>query len=129
VTRLLSLLLVLLMLLPAPAAWAAQRPERYLCDGDALVAMPYNGAVDAREIPNSDGSTVPGAFIVLQWRGVSLQLPRTNNAGIPSYTDGRWWWQALDPDRPDFKEHRGGLTTYACSRLATSHSVIEAIGD
>jgi hypothetical protein len=116
VTRLLSLVLVLLLLLSAPAAWAAEVTQRYLCDGDALVAMPHNGAVDASEIPNSEGGTVPGAFIVLQWRGLSLQLPRTNNAGIPSYTDGRWWWQAVDPDRPDFREHRGSFKTYACSR-------------
>ena len=117
-TRLLSLVLVVLMLLAAPAAWGASAAvtQRYLCDGDALVATLHNGAVDASEIPNSDGGTMPGAFIVLQWRGFSLQLPRTNNAGIPSYTDGRWWWQAVDPDRPDFREHRGSFKTYACSR-------------
>ena len=119
-TRLLSLALVVLLLLPAPAAWAAaassSASERYLCDGDELLAMLHNGAVDASDIPNSNGGTVPGAFIVLQWRGVSLQLPRTNNAGIPSYTDGRWWWQAVDPERPDFREHRGSFKTYACSR-------------
>ena len=115
-TRLLSLVLVLLLLLSAPAAWAAAVPERYLCDGDGLEAMLHNGAVDASEIPNSEAGTVPGAFIVLQWRGLSLQLPRTNNAGIPSYTDGRWWWQAVDPDRPSFREYRGSVKTYACSR-------------
>ena len=117
-TRLLSLVMVVLMLLAAPAAWGASAAvtQRYLCDGDALVATLHNGAVDASEIPNSDGGTVPGAFIVLQWRGFSLQLPRTNNAGIPSYTDGRWWWQAVDPDRPDFREHRGSFKIYACSR-------------
>ena len=122
-TRLLSLVLVVLLLLSAPAAWAAEAAvasaavtQRYLCDGDALEATLHNGAVDASGIPNSEGGTVPGAFIVLQWRGVNLQLPRTNNAGIPSYTDGRWWWQALDPDRPDFREHRGSFKIYACSR-------------
>ena len=117
-TRLLSLVLVVLMLLAPPAAWGASAAvtQRYLCDGDALVATLHNGAVDASEIPNSDGGTVPGAFIVLQWRGFSLQLPRTNNAGIPSYADGRWWWRAVDPDRPDFREHRGSFKTYACSR-------------
>ena len=115
-TRLLSLVLVLLMLVSAPAAWAAPVPERYLCDGDGLEATLHNGAVDASEIPNSEAGTVPGAFIVVQWRGHSLQLPRTNNAGIPSYTDGRWWWQPVDPDRPIFKEYRGSVKTYACSR-------------
>lgn len=59
---------------------------------------------------------MPGAFIVLQWRGVSLQLPRTNNAGVPSYTDGRWWWQVIDPDHPDFAQRRGAIETYACER-------------
>ena len=115
-TRLLSLVLVLLLLLVAPASWAAAVPEHYLCDGDGLEATLHNGAVDASEIPNSEGGTVPGAFIVLQWRGLSLQLPRTNNAGIPSYTDGRWWWQAVDPDRPNFREYRGSVKTYACAR-------------
>ena len=114
--RLLSLVVALLMLLVTPAATAARVPERYLCDGDALEAILHNGAVDASMIPNSEGGTVPGAFIVLRWRGLSLQLPRTNNAGIPSFTDGRWWWQAVDPDRPDFREHRGTFNTYACSR-------------
>ena len=115
-TRLLSLVLGLLMLLSAPGAWAAPGPGRYLCDGDELVATLHNGAVDANGIPNSAGGTVPGAFIVLQWRGLSLQLPRTNNAGIPSYTDGRWWWQAVDSDRPDFREYRGKVKNYVCSR-------------
>ena len=114
--RLLSLAVALLMLLAAPAAWAAAVPERYLCDGDALEATLHNGAVDASKIPNSEGGTVPGAFIVLRWRGLSLQLPRTNNAGIPSFTDGRWWWQAVEPGRSDFKEHRGSVKTYVCSR-------------
>jgi len=116
VNCLLSLVLALLMLLAAPAAWAAAVSERYMCDGDRLEAIFHNGAVDASEIPNSEGGTVPGAFIVLQWRGLSLQLPRTNNAGIPSYTDGRWWWQAVDPDRPNFREDRGSVKTYLCSR-------------
>ena len=126
--RLFSLVLALLLLVSAPSAWAAQGSEQYLCDGDALVAIPHNGAVDASEIPNSDGGTVPGAFIVLQWRGISLQLPRTNNAGIPSYTDGRWWWQAVDPNRPDFREHRGSVKTYSCSHLTIGPSVTGVIG-
>ena len=114
--RLLSLVVALLVLLVTPAASAAAVPERYLCDGDGLEAIFHNGAVDASEIPNSEGGTVPGAFIVLRWRGLSLQLPRSNNAGIPSYTDGRWWWQAVDPDRPNFREDRGSVKTYLCSR-------------
>jgi len=119
-SSLLALLLaVALPLLPAPPAWAAAAAadvQRYVCAGEPLQASVYRGAVDAPAIPNSDGGTVPGGFIVLEWRGVRLQLPRTNNAGVPSYTDGRWWWQAADPAQPTFAERRGGVTTIPCER-------------
>jgi hypothetical protein len=95
-------------------------PEHFLCDADPLVASVHLGAVDAAEIPNTASGTVPGAFIVLQWRGVNLQLPRTNNAGTPSYSDGRWWWQALDPDHPEFAQRRGDWENYSCERVPTA---------
>ena len=103
----LALLLPLMGWLSDAAPAAAATAERYRCSGDPLVAEVHAGAVDAPGIPNSTGGTVPGAFIVLQWRGVTLQLPRTNNAGSPSYTDGRWWWQAEDPQHPDFAQRTG----------------------
>ncbi|MFM7652232.1 MAG: hypothetical protein ACKO5M_04790, partial [Vulcanococcus sp.] len=90
-------LTLLLALNPSSASAAAPATSSYRCDGDPLIAEVHQGAVDAPGIPNSDGGTVPGAFLVLRWRDLQLQLPRTNNAGTPSYTDGRWWWQALDP--------------------------------
>ena len=108
------LLALVLSLVPLLQPRAAAAADHYLCAGDPLRAEVVAGAVDAVGIPNSSGGTVPGAFIVLQWRGVSLQLPRTNNAGVPSYTDGRWWWQALDPDHPDFAQRRGAIETYPC---------------
>ena len=55
-------------------------------------------------------------FVVLRWRELSLQLPRTNNAGVPSYSDGRWWWQALDPDHQDFAQLSGKVERYSCER-------------
>ena len=114
--RLLQLLLVVFIVfrfdLPVSAAW--------ICDGDRLTAQPIQlgreafGPMD-QPIPNSAEGTVPGDVILISWRGVTLQLPRTNNSGAPSYTDGRWWWQAEDPDHPDFRQRRGGIVTYACS--------------
>ena len=121
-TPLLSLLLALLLPLigwlstAAPAA--AATAEHYRCGGDPLVAEVHAGAVDAPGIPNAADGTVPGDFIVLRWRGVSLQLPRTNNAGTPSYSDGRWWWQALDPQHPDFAQRRGDWEPYRCDASA-----------
>ena len=93
-------------------------PQEYRCGGDPLLAEVHAGTVDAPGIPNATGGTVPGAFIVLRWRGVSLQLPRTNNAGTPSYSDGRWWWQALDPQHPDFAQRRGDWEAYRCDASA-----------
>ncbi len=121
---LLSLLLSLAVGAPALAAVApplASAPaplqrDAYLCDGDPLLAAVFAGAVDAPGIPNTAAGTAPGAYVVLQWRGVRLQLPRTNNAGSPSYTDGRWWWSPADPDHPAFKQRRGAVQTYACER-------------
>ena len=93
-------------------------PASFVCEGDPLLAEVHGGAVDAPGIPNAAAGTVPGAFIVLRWRGVSLQLPRTNNAGPPSYSDGRWWWQALDPNHPDFAQRRGDWEAYRCDAAA-----------
>ena len=90
----------------------------YVCDGVALTATLHSGAVDDPTIPNSTGGTFPGAFVVLQSPERSLQLPRTNNAGAPSFTDGQWWWSLEDPDHPRFLRRRGlgDVQTLACER-------------
>jgi len=104
---------------PAPAlAEAESGAQHYLCDGEPLLAEIHNGAVDAIDIPNSSAGTVPGAFVVLQWRGISLQLPRSNNAGQPSYTDGRWWWSSPAPDQIEFEQLRGTVHSYYCQRIS-----------
>ena len=102
---------------PASAVQPATAPAvRYRCGGDLLLARSENGAVDAVAIPNISAGTPPGAFVVLEWRGISLQLPRTNNAGAPSYTDGRWWWSLENPDQPRFRLRRGAIEEFPCSR-------------
>ena len=112
---------------PAPAlalaeaeaeAGAGSGAQHYLCDGESLLAEIHNGAVDAIDIPNSSAGTVPGAFVVLRWRGISLQLPRSNNAGEPSYTDGRWWWSSPAPDQIQFEQLRGTVHSYSCQRIS-----------
>lgn len=112
----LLLLLVLLLGLSVMASPAVA--ETYRCDGEPLQALAFAGAVDAPGIPNSSGGTLPGAFVQLRWRDLTLQLPRTNNAGAPSYTDGIWWWSAPDADHPDFRHRlgRGQIETIACER-------------
>jgi hypothetical protein len=90
--------------------------QRYVCAGDPLIARVDNGAVDTLAIPNVSGGTVPGAFVVLHWRDLSLQLPRTNNAGAPSFSDGKWWWSVEDPDHPRFLLRRGAVQEFDCRR-------------
>jgi hypothetical protein len=118
------LLLTLLLsgLALAPAAWADTQPSvsAYRCDGDPLSAERVPGAVDATAIPNTLAGTVPGAYLVLHWRGVQLQLPRTNNAGAPSYSDGKWAWSEEDPDHPVLRLRTpgGGVQAFRCETPA-----------
>lgn len=117
-------LLLLSLLLPVPVLAAQPSPQavaplsRYVCDGDPLLARADDGPVDATGIPNMVAGTPPGAFVVLQWRELNLQLPRTNNAGAPSYTDGRWWWSLEDAERPRLRQRLafGQVQDYACQR-------------
>ena len=106
-------LLLFLWALPVSADW--------LCDGDRLALKRVAGAVDASGlsggIPNSVDGTLPGDGILLSWRGMTLQLPRTNNAGTPSYTDGRWWWRDPVDESPEFFERRGAVIEHACEPL------------
>ena len=113
----LNLLAVALMLI----LWALPVSADWLCDGDRLGLERVAGAVDARGlaggIPNSSEGTLPGDGILLSWRGTTLQLPRTNNAGPPSYTDGRWWWRESDGEPPEFLERRGVVIEHICEPL------------
>lgn len=95
-----------------------QPPQTYRCDGEVLIATLHSGAVDDPTIPNRSGTTLPGAFVVLQWQQQVLQLPRTNNAGPPSFTDGQWWWSPEDPDHPDLRQRRsrGDVVSFSCER-------------
>ena len=100
------------------AGFSADVPADWLCDGDLLHAEAVAGAVDIsglpQGIPNSSAGTLPGDGVLIHWRDLHLQLPRTNNAGAPSYTDGRWWWRVEDPDHPEFLERRGSVLTHSC---------------
>jgi hypothetical protein len=81
------------------------------------------GAMDEATLPDPSTAPVPiGGYVVLQWQDQSLQLPRTNNAGPASFTDGRWWWSLEDQDHPRFRLHSGfgNVQDFACDRLGPS---------
>jgi len=105
-----------------PAAWALNTPpaQAYRCDGEPLTAQLMRGAMDEATLPDPSSAPVPiGGYVVLQWRDLSLQLPRTNNAGPASFTDGRWWWSLEDQDHPRFRLRQGvgGVQDFVCDRL------------
>ncbi len=116
ITALLLGLTPLAALAALPLSPAAVQGAAYRCEGEQLVATYSTGPVDAGAIPNTSDGTVPGALVVLQWGDQTLALPRTNNAGPPSYSDGRWWWSPVDPDHPEFRQRRGAIASYACER-------------
>ncbi|MFM7676728.1 MAG: hypothetical protein ACKO5F_14385 [Synechococcus sp.] len=118
-SRLFAAAAALLLLLASPRIAAASSGEgtaRYLCADEPLLAEVHQGAVDA-PVPNTLAGTVPGAFVVMRWGERTLQLPRTNNAGAPSYTDGLWWWSAEDPLHPRFEQNRGAVIEIPCKPL------------
>ena len=93
----------------------------WICDGDRLSVEIKRGAVDLtglkEDIPNTLEGTLPGDGVLLRWRDLKLQLPRTNNAGSPSYTDGRWWWHIVDASAPEFWERRGTVIRHQCELI------------
>ena len=111
------LLLCWLLVAPQPS-WAD-----WICDGDRLTVEITRGAVDTtgltEDIPNSLEGTLPGDGVLVRWRDLVLQLPRTNNAGSPSYTDGRWWWRVEDVSAPEFFERRGTVIRHECELIGT----------
>ncbi len=105
--------------------WVSPLPAwgDWLCDGDRLCSEITRGAVVdtglIEGIPNSLEGTLPGDGVLLRWRDLELQLPRTNNAGAPSYTDGRWWWHVVDASAPEFWERRGTVIRHQCEGIAS----------
>jgi hypothetical protein len=114
-------LLVLLLNLESPAlADTLPMATTYVCDGEPLRALLVRGSMDDAAIPDPSSGPVPiGAVVTLQWRGMSLQLPRTNNAGPASFSDGKWWWSLEDPSHPRFRLRRsqGDVQDFNCGTL------------
>ncbi|WP_126147618.1 hypothetical protein [Synechococcus elongatus] len=100
-----------------PTALAARTEVTYSCVQEPLVALYDNGPVDDPRVNNQLTGTLPGAFVVLRWRNLNLQLPRTNIAGAPTYSDNKWFWGLTDPEHPTFFLKVGDRQDFACDRL------------
>jgi hypothetical protein len=107
--------------LPPARAASSLPPRAYVCDGDPLTAELVRGPLDDPTIPDPSAAPVPvGGWVVLRWRDLSLQLPRTNNAGQASFSDGKWWWSLEDPEHPRFRLRQplGEVREFACEATA-----------
>lgn len=98
-----------------PVAGWALSTEHYICDGEPLEATYDSGPVDAISLPNTIDGTVPGSVVVLRWRDLTLQLPRTNVAISPIYSDGKWTWSLESGvEQPRFLLNQGATVRFAC---------------
>ena len=116
---------ILLAPIDLSPAWALPPPpiQTYRCDGEALTAQLERGAMDEATLPDPSAAPVPiGGYVVLKWRDLNLQLPRTNNAGPASFSDGKWWWSLEDQAHPRFRLRQGlgNVRDFACERVSPS---------
>ena len=71
------------------------------CDGDRLTAVIRNNLNGDFAITDDLENIDQGAFVVLNWRDISLMLPISFKFGDISFTDKKWLWS--------YKDEKNGL--------------------
>ena len=92
------------------------------CDGDVLVATIRNNLNGDFSLVTDIEKVDPGAFVVLDWKGISLMLPFSFQKGAISFTDRKWLWsyqdnaQGLHEESPRFAHllSNGKIIEYKC---------------
>ena len=64
----------------------------FSCDGDVLHATIRNNLNGDFALTEDLENIDKGAFVVLDWRDISLMLPVSFNVGEISFTDKKWLW-------------------------------------
>jgi len=101
------------------------------CDGDRLTAVIRNNLNGDFALTNDLGNIDKGAFIVLNWRDISLMLPISFKAGDITFTDKKWLWSYQDEinglrmDRPRFAQllPNGEIQDFTCKAISTEDRV------
>ena len=101
------------------------------CDGDRLTAVIRNNLNGDFALTNDLENIDKGAFIVLNWRDISLMLPISFKAGDITFTDKKWLWSYQDEinglrmDRPRFAQllPNGEIQDFTCEALSTEDKV------
>ena len=107
-------------------------PSPYFnCDGDRLTAVIRNNLNGDFALTNDLENIDKGAFIVLNWRDISLMLPISFKAGDITFTDKKWLWSYQDEinglrmDRPRFAQllPNGEIQDFTCKAISTEDRV------
>tara|TARA_B100001996_G_scaffold46735_1_gene33601 strand:+ start:532 stop:903 length:372 start_codon:yes stop_codon:yes gene_type:complete len=101
------------------------------CDGDRLTAVIRNNLNGDFALTNDLENIDKGAFIVLNWRDISLMLPISFKAGNITFTDKKWLWSYQDEinglrmDRPRFAQllPNGEIQDFTCKAISTEDRV------
>ena len=76
--------------------FAITPPSTFDCDGEPLVAIIRNNLNGDFALVNDLENIDQGAFVVLEWKKISLMLPISFQKGEISFTDKRWLWSYQD---------------------------------
>ena len=95
------------------------------CDGKPLTATIRNNMNGDFAVVTDLEKVDQGAFVVLDWKDISLMLPVSFQQGEISFTDRKWLWsyqdneQGLHEETPRFAERlpRGEIVEHECNLL------------
>ncbi len=69
------------------------------CDGVSLKAIIRNNLNGDFSVVNDLEKVDEGAFVVLDWKNISLMLPVSFQKGEISFTDKKWLWSYQDNEK------------------------------
>ena len=101
---------------------AIKPSSSFYCDGEVLNATIRNNLNGNFSIVTNLEEVDQGAFVVLEWKDLSLMLPVSFNKGEISFTDRKWLWsyqdseQGLHEENPRLAQRtpRGEIVEYEC---------------
>ena len=68
----------------------------FLCDNESLSVTIRNNLNGDFQLVNDLEKIDKGAFVVLEWKDLSLMLPVSFKSGEISFTDKKWLWSYKD---------------------------------
>ena len=101
------------------------------CDGDKLTTVIRNNLNGDFALTNDLENIDKGAFIVIDWRDISLMLPVSFKVGEISFTDKKWLWSYQDEknglrmDHPRFAHllPNGEIQEFSCEAISLENRV------